>query len=120
MYSLRVIASLVLIMKRKLRGKRMLGKHKRIVNKKVIQAIRKQKCELCGAPAYAQPHHINTVGSGGGDIPENLIQLCSDCHMGAHDGRISKKELMKIVAEREGISPTEVYRINRRAMGYDV
>lgn len=98
----------------------MLRKHKRVVDKKAIEKVRKNYCEVCGCPAYAQPHHINTVGSGGGDIVENLIQLCADCHIGAHDGRISKKELMRIVGEREGISPTEVFRINRRAMGYEV
>lgn len=98
----------------------MFAKHKRVINKRVIEEIRKSECELCGSRCYAQPHHIHTVGSGGGDIRENLIQLCVDCHMGAHDGRISKKQLINAVAKREGLSPTEIHRINRRAMGYDV
>ena len=51
----------------------MFPKHKRIVNRKMIQACRKNRCEYCGAATNIEPHHINTRGSGGGDIKENLI-----------------------------------------------
>lgn len=98
----------------------MLTKHKRIKNKKVIKEIRSNRCELCGAYTTIEPHHVNTVGSGGGDIKENLIQLCTTHHIAAHDGTLSKAELIELIAQREGLSINEVYVINRRAMGYDV
>ena len=54
-------------------------KHKRITSKKTIQEVRKTYCEICGQRTNIEPHHINTRGSGGGDIKENLIQLCTQC-----------------------------------------
>jgi len=100
----------------------ILEKHKRIKDKKVIKECRLDHCEKCNHPAYAEPHHIYTVGSGGGDIRENLIQLsCSNaCHTKAHSGEISKNELLLIVAKRESKTVEEIKKINRRAMGYDV
>ena len=99
----------------------MFPKHRRMVNRKMIQACRKNRCEYCGAVTNIEPHHINTRGSGGGDIKENLIQLCTRCHINTHSGQYpTKEDCLKIVAEREGITYDEVYAINRRAMGYDV
>lgn len=98
----------------------VLAKHKRIKDKKVIAAIRTNCCEVCGAYTTIEPHHVNTVGAGGGDIKENLIQLCTEHHIAAHDGALSKSELIEIIAQREGRSINEIYVINRRAMGYDV
>lgn len=97
-----------------------LSKHKRIRNRKVIQEMRKQICERCGKPSYGEPHHVYTVGSGGGDIRENLIQLCADCHIAAHAGYVKKEELIDIVAEREGVTSDAVVKENRKAMGYEV
>ncbi len=94
-------------------------KFKRIKDKKVIQDCRKENCELCGAPANIEPHHIYPVGTGGGDIKENLIQLCTKCHINAHANEC-KKELLNIVEWREGINIDELILINRRAMGYNV
>jgi len=80
-------------------------KHKRITSKKTIQEVRKTYCEICG----------------GGDIKENLIQLCTQCHINTHSGQYpTKDDCLHKVAEREGITYDEVYAINRRAMGYDV
>lgn len=98
----------------------LLQKHKRIVDRKMIQKIRKPYCELCGERTNIEPHHVHTVGSGGGDISINLIQLCRECHIKAHSGGISKKQCEEAIATREGISCEEVHRINRKAMGYDV
>lgn len=97
-----------------------LSKHKRIRNRKVIQEIRKQICERCGMRSYGEPHHIYTVGSGGGDIKENLIQLCADCHIAAHARYVGKDELIDIVAEREGMTSDAIVKANRKAMGYEV
>lgn len=100
----------------------ILEKHKRIKDKKVIKECRLDCCEKCGGAAYAEPHHIYTVGSGGGDIRENLIQLsCANaCHTKAHTGEIPKNELLLIIAKREGKTVEQIQTINRRAMGYNV
>ena len=95
-------------------------KHKRVKNRKMIKAMRKNYCERCGAYADIEPHHVFTVGSGGGDIAMNLVQLCTSCHIGAHDGSIKRDELLAIVARREGVAYEDAYRVNRRAMGYMV
>lgn len=98
----------------------MLEKHKRIKNRKLIQEFRSNRCEVCGAYTTIEPHHVNTVGSGGGDIRENLVQLCTEHHIAAHDGGLSKETLIKLIAAREGKSTDEIHSINRTAMGYDV
>lgn len=95
-------------------------KHKRVKDRKMIKAMRKDYCERCGAYANIEPHHVFTVGSGGGDIAMNLVQLCTSCHIGAHDGSIKRDELLAIVARREGVTYEDAYRVNRRAMGYMV
>ena len=95
-------------------------KHKRVKDRKMIRAMRKDYCERCGAYANIEPHHVFTVGSGGGDIEMNLVQLCTSCHIGAHDGSIKRDELLAIVARREGVAYEDAYRVNRRAMGYMV
>lgn len=95
-------------------------KHKRVKDRKMIKAMRKNYCERCGAYADIEPHHVFTVGSGGGDIAMNLVQLRTSCHIGAHDGSIKRDELLAIVARREGVAYEDAYRVNRRAMGYMV
>lgn len=56
-------------------------------------------CEHCGR-VWIEPdqpasvHHIHTNGSGGPDIPENLIRLCPKCHQRAQDGEIPVLVLM--------------------------
>lgn len=98
----------------------MWPKHKRIKNKKLIAEMRKPYCELCGERTTIESHHVNTVGSGGGDIAINLIQLCTECHIKAHSGLINKEVCEHMIAMREGIPYEEVHRLNRKAMGYDV
>ncbi len=77
----------------------MFPKPKRIKDKKAIEAARKPFCEVCRKCNRTTVHHIKTVGSGGDDVPENLISLCVVCHTKAHHGEISKKLLKDI---REG------------------
>ncbi|WP_157109830.1 HNH endonuclease signature motif containing protein [Thermanaeromonas toyohensis] len=89
----------------------LMGTTRRIKDPKTIQAMKKPYCELCGQKAYGEPHHIKTRGSGGSDIPENLIQLCWEHHVAAHSGRLSREELVGIVAAREGKTPEEICRI---------
>lgn len=95
-------------------------KHKRVKDRKMIKAMRKDYCERCGAYADIEPHHVFTVGSGGGDIAMNLVQLCASCHIGAHSGSVKRDELLAIVARREGVTYEDAYRVNRKAMGYMV
>ena len=97
-----------------------LQKHKRVKDRKTIQACRKPYCERCRRATAIEPHHVFTVGSGGGDVPINLIQLCTDCHIAAHAGGVERDELLALIADREGVTADEVYRSNRRAMGWDV
>jgi len=47
-------------------------------------------------------HHIKNRGSGGDDLPENLIILCPRHHNLAHTGEIKADELRAILAKRYG------------------
>lgn len=86
-------------------------KEQRIKKRSAIQGAKKNYCERCGKPATGEPHHIRYRSQGGSDIPENLIQLCFDCHRGVHDGKIDRNELLGIVAKREGRSVKEIAEI---------
>ena len=71
-------------------------KDKKLINKK------KHNCEYCGKKnCYTNTHHIRSKGAGGDDTKDNLIELCSDCHVRAHSGEISKQELIKMVKRRK-------------------
>lgn len=72
---------------------RMIPKPHRIVDKKAIEEARKPYCQVCGRWGVVHVHHIKTRGSGGGDVPENLISLCYECHTKAHAGKLSKEFL---------------------------
>ena len=72
-------------------------KNVRVKNKKLIND-KKHNCEYCGKKnCYTNTHHIKSKGSGGDDTEDNLIELCSNCHVKAHGGEISKQELIKTV-----------------------
>lgn len=85
-----------------------VAKPARVVSRKVVSALKKDYCERCGRPAAGEPHHVRPRSLGGGDVRENLVQLCSDCHRAAHDGKIPYAELVSLVARREGLEPGEV------------
>lgn len=42
----------------------------------------KKTCTLCNK--WAEPHHIKTRGSGGGDEESNILYLCRLHHIEAH------------------------------------
>ena len=77
------------------------GKIKRIVNRKAVEQARQSFCELCGRPGPVHVHHIKSRGAGGGDVPENLISLCPECHAEVHAGLIPKAKLVRIAVRRE-------------------
>lgn len=78
-------------------------------------------CELCGKWSPTRdPHHLARRGMGGGgrlDVRINIIALCWLCHLRVHDGVIPRKEIIRLVAAREGISPEalvdEIHRLRR-------
>lgn len=80
----------------------------RVEDAAVLKAARRDRCEYCGGPACGEPHHIRPRSLGGPDIPENLIQLCGECHLKADDYLITPLMLMRIVARREGRTLEEV------------
>jgi hypothetical protein len=77
-----------------------------------INSVRKPYCELCGSPTTIWPHHIKPRGAGGKDVKENLIQLCFNCHRDVHDGKLHRRNLVEIVAKREGLPVKEIYKLN--------
>lgn len=76
-------------------------KDERKKNKKLID-LKKHNCEYCGKKnCWTNKYHIKSKGSGGDDAEDNLIELCGACHVKAHNGAISKQELLKIVKRRK-------------------
>ena len=64
------------------------------------------RCEWCGraTPGGCEPHHDFARGRGGGfrlDIRINLLALDRWCHNRAHAGKISRKQLLAVIAVRE-------------------
>jgi len=72
----------------------MFGKQKRIVNKELIETYQSMKCAACRAWQNVSAHHIKSRGSGGHDIPENLIPLCIRCHIEIH--QIGNRKFIEI------------------------
>ena len=72
----------------------------------VIDECRRPTCEICGKPCCGEPHHIISRGAGGADIPENLIQLCGNCHRDVHSGRLDEDRLLWAVAHRYIVNRT--------------
>lgn len=80
----------------------MIPKPRRVVDKKLIQRIHEIGCcEYCGSRFNLQVHHIKSRGSGGHDVPENLILLCYVCHNKVHAGNIGRDKLREIVRDRQ-------------------
>ena len=64
------------------------------------------RCEWCGraTPGGCEPHHVFARGRSDGfrlDIRINLLALDRWCHDRAHVGKISRKQLLAIIARRE-------------------
>lgn len=46
-----------------------------------IREARSGPCAKCGLAVPCDAHHIVAVSDGGGDGPENIIALCTRCHL---------------------------------------
>jgi len=42
------------------------------------------RCQACGSMQHLQVHHQNFRSQSGGDIEQNLITLCAECHARMH------------------------------------
>jgi predicted HNH restriction endonuclease len=42
------------------------------------------RCQTCGSMQHLQVHHLKFRGQSGGDVEQNLITLCADCHARLH------------------------------------
>lgn len=83
----------------------MKPKPVRIVNIDVVRWVSNERDGICLVGLYTHqacsggldPHHIDSKGSGGGDVPQNLITLCREHHNQAQEHKISKDELREIL-----------------------
>ncbi len=93
----------------------------KVIDNRLLRLFReKERCERCGRQSVVQPHHI--LGRGYEscrrlDVAINLIALDGICHDRVHWGRISRENLLEIVARREQMTVdailTEIYRLRR-------
>jgi len=42
------------------------------------------RCQSCGSMQHLQVHHLKFRSQSGGDVEQNLITLCADCHAQVH------------------------------------
>jgi 5-methylcytosine-specific restriction endonuclease McrA len=42
------------------------------------------RCQVCGSMQNLQVHHLKFRSRSGGDIEQNLITLCAECHEKVH------------------------------------
>lgn len=56
----------------------------RIQDPELLATFRTFPCLACGTQP-SEAHHITTRGAGGGDVPENLMPLCTYHHREWHD-----------------------------------
>jgi 5-methylcytosine-specific restriction endonuclease McrA len=45
------------------------------------------RCQFCGSMQNLQVHHLKFRSQSGGDVEQNLITLCAECHAGMHSKR---------------------------------
>jgi 5-methylcytosine-specific restriction endonuclease McrA len=42
------------------------------------------RCQACGSMQHLQVHHLKLRSQSGGDVEQNLITLCAECHVRTH------------------------------------
>lgn len=60
-----------------------VSKNHRIIDKKLLEHVRTLECLHCSVTP-CQPHHVRSIGAGGGDILQNLMPLCTEAHTRIH------------------------------------
>jgi 5-methylcytosine-specific restriction endonuclease McrA len=45
------------------------------------------RCQICGSMQNLQAHHLKFRSQSGGDVEQNLITLCTECHAAVHSKR---------------------------------
>ena len=79
----------------------------KIIDEALLNEFRAaQRCEWCGraTPGGCEPHHVFARGRSDSfrlDIRINLLALDRWCHDRAHVGKISRKQLLAVIARRE-------------------
>ncbi len=58
-------------------------KIKRISDPKLLAKVRENRCAVCGVRGV-DPAHIKSKGSGGNDVPDNLLGFCRRHHSEQH------------------------------------
>jgi Putative HNHc nuclease len=61
----------------------MIEKKKRVQDESVKSFYRGKNCVICGAHG-SDPCHIKSVGSGGDDTHDNIVNLCRAHHIEQH------------------------------------
>lgn len=59
---------------------------------KLVKEREYYRCQMCGEDGfekrkggkYAEVHHVEELGSGGKDLPDNMICVCASCHRRIH------------------------------------
>lgn len=59
-----------------------MAKKIRIQDKALLKSVKSERCVICGKDS--DPCHIKSRGSGGDDVPENLIPMCRNHHGTQH------------------------------------
>ena len=70
----------------------MLQKQKRVVDPILLETYYKSPCIICGR-CPSDPSHIKTKGSGGHDLPYNIVPKCRMHHI--EWGQIGWKKFFK-------------------------
>jgi 5-methylcytosine-specific restriction endonuclease McrA len=60
--------------------------------------IQRGECAICLTGYGLQLHHKIRRSQGGGDIPENLVWLCYECHTRLHAGNLTVHEVLILEA----------------------
>ena len=53
------------------------------------------RCMVCGYKKSVHAHHVIPRSEGGSDKTKNGVLLCPNCHVEAHEGRISRSKLRR-------------------------
>lgn len=95
-------------------GIRMI--RKRIVDRKLLDKYHTMPCLICGLFG-SDPDHIKTKGSGGDDVPNNIVNLCRRHHSERHaigwSSFVIKYPKMRIELFRRGWQVVEEFGINK-------